>query len=776
MGDSIFARAAQFIRDRRDNKRWQAAVFCMAALVVGGTTWILVREAKAFSDSGGDVLDCRYEVHEHVKGCYDHDGERLVCGKVEYVVHTHDKDSCYDEDGRLVCQLREEKGHVHDAGCFAIEESLVCGLEESAEVSYMEGPSDEQEGSVVSYVQGTDPICGQEAHAHTGDCYVTGESTLVCGQEAQTGHSHTDDCYEVDEETGESTLTCGQEAQTGHSHTDDCYASGESTPACGMEEHVHSEGCYGYDSVVQDPVIDRNEPAGHTHSADCYSTVRRLICGKEGVHTHDGDCYLNGTLICTAPEVESLEEHEHGRECFAAGGDEDRIEIIYTDDDIMVTATFGPSAGISEKAVMEVEHIADKDDERYENCLAELEGTDGALADGEGLAMLLEFGFQTLDERFVPKDTVTLTVQFLNDDIYTEGDAVTVACFDEDGVALISGTDVDEDGVTTFDVDNLSQMAFIASVEKSDARDLVYECEDYIVTVSLAEDSEVPEDAELLVEEIAQEDSESYAEYFERLDEAGVLEDNETAALLFDMKIYAEDEEIVPDETMEVKVQFLNREIYFEGDAVKAANITADDIVLLETSDIDDELSTTFTMDEPAGVAFIVDGDIRTLTAEGEDYIVTVRFGPKALIPEDAKLVAERITEESDQEHFTAREDQLQEEIAGERVTLGALFRIGFCDADGEAIEPQSAVEIKIQLLDGSDVEKADSVKVAHFITDGESAEESIKIIEDADVTKDGDGSLSTSFQTKGFRTTEPQTTEPQATESQATEPQTTEE
>ena len=766
MGNSIFTQAAQFLRDRRDKRRWQAAVCCLATLVVCGTIWALVRQGQAANDSREDVLNCKYEVHKHSADCYE--DERLVCGKVEYVVHTHD-DSCYDKDDELVCLLPEEEGHVHDAGCFKIEESLVCELEEKSAVdSYMVESSGEEEDSFASYALGTEPVCGQEEHRHTDDCYevkVSEERILTCGQEEQAGHSHDDDCYSVDEETGERILICGQEEQAGHSHDAGCYEvveeSGEKILVCGQEEHTHDADCY--DSKVQDSDSSQSGPAaddvaGHTHSDDCYQLVRRLVCGEEGVHTHDDDCYRNGTLICTAPEVKSLEEHVHGPECFAEGEDEEYTQIFMSND-IKVTAVYRTSAEIPEDAVMDVDQITDQDDERYENRLAELEGTKGALADDEELAMLLGFDFHTLDEKFVPKDTVNLTVQFLNDHIYTEGDKVTVACFDKDGVNLISGTDIDEDGVTTFDVDDLSELAFITPVER--AHELVYEGEDYIVTVVLGENSEVPEDAELVVEKITQKDSESYEEYFKRLDEAGVLEDNEIAAMLLDMKIYAKDEEIVPDETMEVKVQFLNRETYFEGDAVKAAHITEEDIELLEASDIDDEISTTFTVDELAKVAFITDGDIRTLTAEGEDYIVTVRFSPKAMIPEDAELVAKRITRENDPDHFTAREEQVQAENTDEFIAVSALFDISFYDAEGVEIEPQSVVDVKIQLFDKSDTknsnteksdaEKSDSVRVAHFIEDKESAEESMEIIEDADVTRDEDGSLSTTFQTESF-------------------------
>ncbi|MBD5504396.1 MAG: S-layer family protein [Lachnospiraceae bacterium] len=793
MKNSIFVQAANFLHERRDNRRWQAVVICLAIVVVCTTALGLSKRGQALA-RGEDVLDCRFVVHEHGEGCYD-ENENLICTMADYVFHEHDE-SCYDADEELICRLPEIKEHVHTDDCFTSEDLLICGEEENAgaeeSTENMENPladaisvEDIETADAVAYADediavyddtisgGGELICGYAEHTHDGSCYETvvvssGQDevreTFIC---TQAEHTHDDSC--LDEEGN---LVCAQEE---HSHGSDCYEY-ETIPGedevseilvCGQEEHIHGDECYSAGTAtdttdpgstdtaepdVAEPDSTENTEGVHVHTEACYKTVRKLICGEKAAHIHDDSCYdNNGIAVCGAPYVESVETHVHDKECFKSG-DADDMEYSksYSNDDIVVTAVYKKSANIPVEAKLDVEQIIIEENDREEYT----QRLETVLEQDETPAMLLSLRFSTDDEMFIPEDTISLTVEFLNDNIYAEGDMAKVASITEDGAEAIISANIDDTHSVTFDVDELTDLAFIAYEEK-EARTLTYEGADYIVTVALGEETLVPEDAELVVEQITEEnDPEAYESCYDRLEEAeGMLDENEMPALLLNMGIYAEGNEIVPDETMDVTVQFLNREIYFEGDAVKAAHLTADGIELLAASAIDEEVSTTFTVDTLAEFAFITDGDIRTLTAEGEDFIVAVRFGPSARIPKDAQLVAKRITEENDPEQFTTREDQLQDEITDELIALGALFDISFYDAEGMEIEPQDVVDVKIQLLDKKDVEEADSVKVAHFVEDEETAEESIEIIEDADVSKDGDGSLSTTFQTESFST-----------------------
>ena len=99
-----------------------------------------------------------------------------------------------------------------------------------------------------------------------------------------TGHVHTDACYGIIRE-----LTCGMEESEGHVHTAECYAAQEEQASsegagsetavterrlvCGMEEHIHTDACYGeaMPGNGADPAAEQAAPV----------TERVLVCGYE---------------------------------------------------------------------------------------------------------------------------------------------------------------------------------------------------------------------------------------------------------------------------------------------------------------------------------------------------------------------------------------------------------------------------------------------------------------------------------------------------------------
>ena len=173
--------------------------------------------------------------------------------------------------------------------------------------------------------------CGLEEHTHGEACYnEAGE--LVC---ELTEHTHTEECT-----VAPPVYYCGKEE---HVHTTDCYADGNLI--CTKETHVHTELC-----LVE--IIYYCGQEAHTHSATCYDAEGNLICtleehvhteactvapvyycGREE-HTHSDGCYdAEGNLICPlsehthteeckiAPEyLCGLEAHVHGESCYDAEG------------------------------------------------------------------------------------------------------------------------------------------------------------------------------------------------------------------------------------------------------------------------------------------------------------------------------------------------------------------------------------------------------------------------------------------------------------------------
>lgn len=123
-------------------------------------------------------------------------------------------------------------------------------------------------------------------------------------------------------------------------------AGGE--PSCGLEEHLHTDLCFGdvvvcgleetvvaeqaeeeQEQNVEPPVVELVcelvETAGHEHSDDCYVTTSEQICapveGEE--HEHGEGCFVENTqLVC---ELAAEAAHLHADDCFAVVDEQPEI-------------------------------------------------------------------------------------------------------------------------------------------------------------------------------------------------------------------------------------------------------------------------------------------------------------------------------------------------------------------------------------------------------------------------------------------------------------------
>ncbi len=82
---------------------------------------------------------------------------------------------------------------------------------------------------------------------------------------------------------------------------------------CGLEEHQHSEACYG-----EIRVLACNAEV-HQHTEDCRDAEGNLTCGYADfvIHEHDDACLdADGNLVCSLPEIK---EHQHDDSCYQVG-------------------------------------------------------------------------------------------------------------------------------------------------------------------------------------------------------------------------------------------------------------------------------------------------------------------------------------------------------------------------------------------------------------------------------------------------------------------------
>lgn len=210
------------------------------------------------------------EGHAHGDGCWE-TSTTLTCGEDENEEHTH-SDGCYDTETVLVCGEAEDGGHTHDESCYEeiTVRELVCDLEETCET---EEPAEAE----PLYEEVRVLACEQEEHIHEDLCYrqESNETRYYCGLDE---HTHTDSCYF---ESGDLRCTVPQ-----HSHTEDCLTRQTAeTPevtgmpeinaetVCGLQEHMHSDGCYTLDEVTGEPVLTCDE-SEHTHTDECLAQAQ----------------------------------------------------------------------------------------------------------------------------------------------------------------------------------------------------------------------------------------------------------------------------------------------------------------------------------------------------------------------------------------------------------------------------------------------------------------------------------------------------------------------
>ena len=287
----FLSQAGKLLKEHKQYKRQLTVFLCLAVIVAFSTVTALKLYGQAMTHKM-EVLDCQYQVHQHIEDCYAKDeqgnpGTELICGYADYAIHAHNED-CYDSKGNLVCGLEEHEKHEHTDECFTTELVLVCGLEEVIPEETPEDEAGEAPEEPAGGEESTPEAAGQpEAEAPVvpeEESEPIQEEVLICQSEV---HAHSEGCYET-------ALACGQEE---HVHGEGCTSQ---ELACGTEEHAHGEGCYDEEGNLTCEVQE------HAHEEACYTTAN--VCGAEE-HTHGDECYATN-LIC------GIEEHEHTESCY----------------------------------------------------------------------------------------------------------------------------------------------------------------------------------------------------------------------------------------------------------------------------------------------------------------------------------------------------------------------------------------------------------------------------------------------------------------------------
>ena len=155
-----------------------------------------------------------------------------------------------------------------------------------------------------------EPICGQQAHEHTEDCYRSEYLVANC---AAANHVHSESCADA-----LGNPACGFGERILHTHGQNCYSYGELIcPLPELQEHLHE-----HLATDDEPCCDLEQVANHVHSPGCLDEDGQRICGLiSGVpHVHDETCFT--VIRLDQPELLcSLPEHIHVDSCYLEAAD-----------------------------------------------------------------------------------------------------------------------------------------------------------------------------------------------------------------------------------------------------------------------------------------------------------------------------------------------------------------------------------------------------------------------------------------------------------------------
>ena len=534
------------------------------------------------------------------------------------------------------------------------------------------------------------PLPEIRPHRHTADCFVT-TRTLICAIPESDGHQHTEDCYTrvrgdlICERSTEPVLDNeGNVLEEGHVHTDECFAWTEEL-TCGLEAgqgaHHHDDSCFETSTTL---TCEQPEILLHTHTEDCYQK------------NEDGNIYVdedgNTWLICG--QIQVL-EHVHGPECFTT----------YELDDGEAGSTEN-TEGSESGLVFLFPEENEKEEQPAESANPETETGDTKVTDGSNADPA--DGNTPDDKEANEAGEGKKTDGEETDDAETEDTAA-------ENTDLTTGA---------LPAEMTAEETVGVSMPAQDFHGATDEVEVFVT----APEGAFPAGTTMHVTTVPQE------EVIDALNDAanGVMVRNVQAVDITFRN--AADEEIEPLLPISVRMSRIAKE---QPIATEAAPETKESVVLHVENDgsaqIVENANVTDTEAEFESDSFstYVMADLITedyLASDGANYRISVKYDASAKIPEGAELAVSEITGgvsaygQGYEDYLADTENALGE---NERVSFARFFDISIIK-DGIEIQPETPVEVKIELVDNL----TKNVKAVHF-------DESVDVL-DTSLSQDG--------------------------------------
>ncbi|SDL94754.1 LPXTG-motif cell wall anchor domain-containing protein/Listeria/Bacterioides repeat-containing protein [Sarcina sp. DSM 11001] len=712
-------RIRRYMRDGHRRSFFRRFVSILACVVVFCTTYALLLPAITLEKTAA----CGIEEHQHDDSCYEN---KLTCGLKETEGHSYSED-CYDIHSQIICKIEE---HAHTGDCFDKNGNLTCALEE---------------------------------HTHDSGCFRE-DRVLSCKKEEAEPHHHSDACYEK-------VLTCGVGV---HTHSASCYsAQGEAEGSMLEEADIYSTGEAESPALEED--IPALEEAGFPEPEKAAASLhfQQMLTDATSLYTLSGGTFAGETLDGdTSPEDMSSEDTPPGETLSGdtTTGNElpEEGEETETDEAVWIRVNENDTAEVHAADTVRLYYAytipagtLDASNAEFRFPLPsnvyltdEQIETNNAMNDGRGTQALE--GTRTPDEAPVDPEDVSAWVTFENvyddidndtyedievkDSILLEQDAVLTfdeysieknrKTYDNDGALISNGEkisgffsiDVTADQIQ-FDQNDENLEAQITLVEK----DYELDIEPIRRTLRLVEEDETEEEAseeedseekELEAEEAEEEKTEE-----ETISEAG-NEQEEAAEKETESDPEQEKEEETGKDLEDVTEAEAESDSEEKQEAEAGSN--SEDEIEAETGENPEKTSS-------AG----------TLTFEGPDYTVSVKYTEDAGIPEGASLVVSEIREGSDE--YNTYRAQAENAVAAGGLSWIRLFDISI-EVDGKPVEPAAPVSVQINYHEAIAQDQNTEVNTVHF----EGTKENPKLL-DTEVEGTENTTEQISFETDGF-------------------------
>lgn len=736
------------------------------------------------------------ELHTHDDSCYAEE-RVLACGLEESEGHEHGE-GCYDEEGNLACGLEESEGHAHTDACYETVRTLTCEKEEVTE-AHVHGPrcfktiliddGETTEVSTAPVVSGeqtlTQDLKERDANgdekllasvmvkAPTGTL-PSGAAVVITPLEDDQAQQAASDIEELlHRELGDNAKV--KQVLTARIELVD--AQGEKVaPNGNVQAKVWTDFVRDAQDLVVVHLVDKDD--SQQLKPELMRDVQ-LVDWDENDQTPENENTLQFwmdrqamalaivEIETTTPSTEAVvaqpadsqpvEQQSADVQLVEVTLDfnsddpsfEDGVDaspVAYPAQDFeghtgnVAVAVSAPEGAFPADTTMQVEAVDTKDVK---------DAVSSAVPGLVDTVAAVDITFRDANGAEV-QPTVPIQVTMTSDEALDEGLPIVLHVDDEGEASVVAQSAITSSSdEVNFDADTFP--TFVMAVKKLQQTLTTSDGRTYEVSVTYTEEAGLPEDAELVVREVAETDS-SFAQVFDRA-KAAATSGYEGAtvanARFFDISLVKDDATLEPLAPVEVNIVMTSGIGLSDATSVvHFVNSRKVEVVDAEAVAADGETETgldvTFTT-ESFSVFGVVEMTLEkyVLASDGQTYRVTVTYDSEAGVPKGAQLAVEEI--EVGSEAYSAHLAQAESALgldAGS-AAYARLFDIKIVDRDGAKIELAAPVDVRVELADyEATTDGTTLTQVVHF-ADGADAPDVVSGVE-------ADGQV-VSFKTSGF-------------------------